>query len=85
MPNTPSWDGKTERRINRDKIDQMHEAIYGNGHPEEGLIWKVNGNTEFINMLKKIFWRMLWLSVSGCLAAIGSLILNVVKLLHGNI
>lgn len=77
------WDGVTERRETRqNKLDQIHIAIFGNGHPEDGLVWKVKGNTDFIKVVEKVFWKVLTLTIVGCVGAIGSFFIAVFKLVY---
>ena len=43
------------------QIDDIHLILSGNGHPEEGLIYKTQQNTEF-----RLFWeRFGWLILAG--------------------
>lgn len=60
-------------------IKDIHKAIYGNGKPEEGLIWKVAHNTEFITMVKKWFNFIVAIAVTGSLSAIASFLMEVSK------
>lgn len=88
-----TWDGIERRKCNlndscphAEKVDDVHRAVFGNGHPEEGLIWIakknqeiITANTEFITFLKRHFWKMIaWMSL-GVLAASGSFVLNLIK------
>lgn len=39
-----------------ESIEQIKVMLTGNGHPEEGLIYKNQKNTEFRNFWEKIGW-----------------------------
>jgi hypothetical protein len=65
-------------------IKEIHKAIYGNGKPEEGLIWKVTSNTEFISMLKRYFGIIIGIAIAGSMSAIGSFAIEVTKHLLKN-
>lgn len=69
------------------KISKIETALYGNGHPENGMVWKVTENTKFIEEVKKHWGWMVRIALGGALSAIGLLILQVAKMLvqHGNI
>jgi len=81
-----------ERRLNpspwcidhNNKIEKIEKALYGNGHPEEGIVWKVTENTNFINDVKKHWGWMVRVALGGALSAIGLLILQVAKFLVQN-
>ena len=88
-----TWDGIERRKCSvtepcphAEKVDDVHRAVFGNGHPEEGLVWiakqnqlMIKSNTEFISFIKKHFWKMLaWMSV-GIVAASGNFIMNLIK------
>jgi hypothetical protein len=91
-----NWDGIERRSCAKNddgdgcphaiKVSEVHKAVFGNGHPEEGLIWiarenreLIKANSEFIQFVKRHFWKMItWMSV-GVVAASGNFIFNLMK------
>lgn len=70
-----------------EQISETHKAIYGNGDPKKGLLWQmeevrgnVNKNTEFIDMVRKHFWKFIGIAVLGSFSAFGNIILQAGKL-----
>jgi len=60
----------------RMKIDKIYLILTGNGHPEEGLVFKVAQNTRFVKFWEKFGWAFVvaMLGVPPLLTA--SIILN---------
>jgi hypothetical protein len=57
-----------EKAVNElgEKVQRIDVALYGNGHPENGLIWKVTENTKFIQLVSKVFWPGFIISMITC-------------------
>lgn len=77
-----------ERQEFRKKLNELWKCILGNGHPEEGLKWKVEQNTnrieeihEFMQVVKGVFWKVVGTAVLGAFSALCLLIWKVVALL----
>ena len=74
----------SERRglciVHDERLNRIDKALNGNGDPMSGIVWKVEMNTEFINQVKKVFWKGFWFSMVGCISAVGAFIIAVVKL-----
>jgi hypothetical protein len=70
----------------KDQINQLHEAIYGNSHPENGLIWMAKENRRMINELQEFAsairkWSIhvfTFLVLAG-LSAMGTFLLQLYK------
>jgi hypothetical protein len=75
-----------------EKINRVHDAIYGNEKPDEGLLWiakenrvMIQGNTDFINCVKKHFWKLVGVCILGALSAFGSVVLKLASWFWHNI
>lgn len=70
-----SEDDIKERDEFRRKLNQLWLCVLGNGHPEEGLAWKVNELALFTNTVKKL----IWIGATGAVSAILLLLYTVLK------
>ena len=54
---------KAERReickIHAERLDRIDHALYGNGNPQEGLLWIAAENGKVIRLIKRISWATL--------------------------
>lgn len=66
------------------KINKIEIALYGNGHPENGIVWKVTENTNFISEVKKHWGWMVRIAMGGAFSAIALFIWQLVKLAVGH-
>lgn len=79
------WDGVERRNFKPfcqehdsmiEKVNEVHNAIYGNGNPKRGLYWLVNKNSDFIRTCERILWPVVTMGICGSMAAIANFILN---------
>lgn len=66
-----------EREEFRTKLNQLWKCVLGNGHPEEGIAWKVKELADFTATVK----RILWIGVAGAVSAILLFAFQLMKLL----
>jgi hypothetical protein len=52
------------------KVDSLETAIYGNGHPEEGILWIAKKNNETLNWVAKVCVWILAIVGSGVIIKI---------------
>lgn len=78
--------------VHSTELSELHHAIYGNGDPTKGLIWIAKENRtmirelqEFVIEFKKNAWKLTWFLLCAGLAAMGSFLVSLVRLLleHG--
>ena len=90
--NHDKWDGEERRKHQRPCIDvcmkdkeitEMHNAIYGNGDPEQGLLWMTRQNSNFILGINKVFWPLVIAGLIGAGSAVFNLLLDMSFKLHG--
>lgn len=74
--------------VHNTKLAELHDAIYGNSHPENGLIWiakenrrMINDLQEFTDTLKKWTVQIFFFLLFAGISAIGTFALQVYKLL----
>lgn len=72
-----------EREEFRNKLNQLWKCVLGNGHPEEGLVWKVNEMSKFTETVKRVFWLVVGVGVTGGLSAIGLFVWKVIAFMIG--
>jgi hypothetical protein len=46
-------------------VETINEALFGGIHPENGIVWMVKKNTEFLDRLGKIFWPIVISAMVG--------------------
>lgn len=70
------------------ELTELHKAIYGNGNVEAGLVWIAKENRvmirelqEFVATFKKNAWKIGWFLFSAGMAAMGSFVVSVARLL----
>lgn len=88
-PNDADWTYKRSlcvehhNGINELKKDvkRIDCALYGNGDPKHGIVWKIESNTDFIQEIRKHWGWMVRIALGGALSAIGLLVIRVVQLL----
>lgn len=61
------------------KIDEIHAIILGNGHPENGLVFKVAHHTSFIRFWEKFGWAVI---VAGLTVPPGVVTVVILNLAH---
>jgi hypothetical protein len=96
-----SWDGN-ERRNNpspwcvehHSELKDIWLSIRGNGHPEDGLVFKTKllldrqeSIKNFIDRVDRAFWWLVATSLIGVVSALGAFIIVTLRLLmeHGKI
>lgn len=69
------------------EIDEIHNrmvrldvAVFGNGDPKKGLVWKIEKNTEFIDLVRSVFKPLAISCIAGVLAAVANFLLNIWKI-----
>ena len=55
------------------KVEEIHKCVFGDGNPEEGLIYKVKANEDFLINIK----RFLWLAIGAFVAGLGGLMFSI--------
>ncbi len=72
-----------ERKFYQKRIDELWLCVLGNGHPEEGMKWKLEQLFQFTAVVKKL----IWIGATGAISAILLLAYTVFKdqVLRGNI
>lgn len=82
---------ESERERFRKKLDDLWLCVLGNGHPEQGLKWKVEQQAiqvsdiqEFMRTVKGVFWKFVWVASIGALSALTLLIWKVIVYMVGN-
>ena len=80
-----------ERDDFRKKLNQLWLCVLGNGHPEEGMKWKlelavkdISDLNEFTKMVKKYFWTIIATGAAGAFSAIGLLLWKIISFLIEN-
>ena len=71
----------------RKDVKRIDLALYGNGDPKHGIVWKIENNTDFIMEVKKHWGWMVKIAMGGALSAIGLLVIRLIQLLweHGKL
>lgn len=55
---------------------ETHKAVYGNGDPKHGLLWKMDKVLDFIHNIERIFWPLVISAMVGSGAAVLNLLGN---------
>lgn len=58
----------------KEKVDQIHRILVGNGQPNEGLIAQTAMNTEFRKSYKRLWIALMATAAGAVLSGIGMLI-----------
>lgn len=75
-------DSNIEHCAVHDKVNIMHQAIYGpDNKPEEGLLYITKQNAKSISSFTAAFSKIFWFVVLAGLSAMGGLIIQLAKLL----
>ena len=73
-----------ERRKYQKKLDELWLCVLGNGHPEQGMKWKLEQMMDFTHVVKRVFWLVTGVAITGGISAICLLIWNIALFLNGN-
>jgi len=97
---TKEWNGPERRSItpwceeHHQELKDIWVAIRGNGHPEDGLVFRTQllidrqeRIKKFIDRVDRAFWWIIGSSLLGVLSALGAFIILTIRLLleHGKI
>lgn len=63
----------------RQKINDMHTILLGNGKPEDGLAFKVAQHAEFIGFWKRFWWLILGAIVAVPPTVMAAIIINILQ------
>jgi len=80
-----SEDDIKERKHYQKKIDELWLCVLGNGHPEQGMKWKLEQMLDFTSTVRKVFWLVTSVAITGGLSAIALLLWKVALALNGDI
>lgn len=63
----------------KEKVDQIHKVLLGNGEPEKGLAFKVAQHAEFVGFWKRFGWAFI---VSGLTIPPGVVTVLILNMIH---
>lgn len=77
--------------LHSQQLGELHQAIYGNGNPEKGLVWIAKENRvmimdlqDFVLQFKKNAWKIGWFLFTAGVAAMGSFVVSLIKLIYAH-